>query len=153
MKVILKETVPNLGTVGDVVTVRDGYARNYLIPRGLAAVADPRNLKAIEHQKRMLEKKRLREIAKAEELARALDGQRLVFRRRASDQHHLFGSVTSIDIERALQEKGFAVTRKQVALDHPIKSVGEFPVTLKLHGGVKAQVVAVVEVEEPDAQA
>ncbi len=151
MKVILKETVPNLGTVGDVVTVRNGYARNYLIPKGLAALADPRNVKAIEHQKRALEKKRLREIAKAEELAKALDGQRLVFRRKASDQQHLFGSVTSIDIERVLQEKGFSITRKQVLLDQPLKSVGEFPVGIKLHGGVRTQVVAVVEAEAAEA--
>ena len=153
MKVILKETVPNLGTVGDVVTVKPGYARNYLIPKGFAVLADPRNVKVIEHHKRALEKKRLREIAKSEELAKALEGQRLVFRRRASTQQHLFGSVTSMDIERALQAKGFSVTRKQVVLDQPIKSLGEFPVTLKLHGGVKTQVVAVVEAEEPEPEA
>lgn len=147
MKVILKETVPNLGTVGDVVTVKDGYARNYLIPKGLAALADPRNVKAIEHQKRALEKKRLREIAKAEELAQALKGQRLVFTRKASDKQHLFGSVTSIDIERALQEKGFAISRKQIVLEQPLKSTGEFKVPVKLHGGVRTEVVAVVEVE------
>ncbi|GAB4273614.1 MAG: 50S ribosomal protein L9 [Deferrisomatales bacterium] len=147
MKVILKETVTNLGTVADVVSVKDGYARNYLIPRGLAILADPRNVKAIEHHRRALEKKRLRELQKAEELAQALEGTRLVFQRRASDQQHLFGSVTHIDIEKALDEKGFSITRKQVVLEQPIKALGEFPVTLKLHGGVKAQVLVVVEQE------
>ncbi|MEW6488769.1 MAG: 50S ribosomal protein L9 [Thermodesulfobacteriota bacterium] len=147
MKVILKESVENLGTVGDVVAVKDGYARNYLVPRGLAMLADPRNVKALEHQKKALEKKRLREVSKAEELAAALAGVRLVFRRKASEQEQLFGSVTHLDVEAALAEKGFAVSRKQVALDHPIKALGEFPVTLRLPGNVKAKVTVVVEKE------
>lgn len=147
MKIILKETVENLGTVGDVVTVKDGYARNYLIPRGLAILADPRNVKVIEHHRRALEKKRLRELAKAEEIARALEGTRLTFRRKASDQGQLFGSVTSLDVESALQEKGFSITRKQIVLDHAIKSLGEFPVTVRLQGGVKAGIEVTVEQE------
>ena len=147
MKIILKESVENLGTVGDVVAVKDGYARNYLIPRGLAILADPRNVKAIEHQRKTLEKKRLREVAKAEELAQALTGTRLVFQRKASEQDQLFGSVTHMDVEQALTGKGFSVSRKQVALDHPIKALGEFPVTLKLQGNVKAKVTVVVERE------
>jgi large subunit ribosomal protein L9 len=153
MKIILKETVSHLGTVGDVVSVRDGYARNYLIPRGFAILADTRNLHVVEHHKRSLEKKRLRELSKTEELAQAVEGTRLVFRRRASDQNHLFGSVTHMDIESALQDKGFAVNRKQVVMEHPIKSIGEFPVTLKLHGGIKSKVQVVVEKEEAEAQA
>ncbi len=147
MKVILKESVENLGTVGDVVSVKDGYGRNYLVPRGLAILADPRNVKAVEHQKKALEKKRLREVSKAEELAAALAGTRLVFRRKASEQEQLFGSVTHIDIEAALAEKGFSVSRKQVALEQPIKALGEFSVTLKLQGSVKAKVTVAVEKE------
>jgi len=147
MKIILKESVENVGTVGDVVAVKDGYARNYLIPRGLAVLADPRNVKAIEHQRKALEKKRLREVAKAEELAQALTGTRLVFQRKASDQDQLFGSVTHMDIEENLTAKGFSVSRKQVALDHPLKALGEFPVTLKLPGNVKAKITVVVERE------
>lgn len=147
MRVILKENVDNLGTVGDVVTVKDGYARNFLIPRGLAILADPRNVKAVEHHRKTLEKKRLREVAKAEEVARALDGTRLVFQRKASEQQQLFGSVTHMDIEAALQDKGFGITRRQVVLEHPIKALGEFPVRVRLPGGVKAEVLAVVEKE------
>ncbi len=147
MKIILKESVENVGTVGDVVAVKDGYARNYLIPRGLAVLADPRNVKAIEHQRKALEKKRLREVAKAEELAQALTGTRLVFKRKASEQDQLFGSVTHMDIEESLTAKGFSVSRKQVALDHPLKALGEFPVTLKLPGNVKAKITVVVERE------
>lgn len=147
MKIILKETVDNLGTVGDVVSVRDGYGRNFLIPRGLAILADPRKVKEIEHQKRALEKKRLREMAKAEEVAQALSGVRLVFRRKTSDQEQLFGSVTPLDIEQALEAKGFGVSRKQIVLDHPIKTLGEFPVVVKVQGPVKATVSVVVEKE------
>jgi large subunit ribosomal protein L9 len=147
MDVILKESVDNLGTVGDLVTVRNGYARNYLIPRGMAIVADPKNVKAIEHHKQALEKKRLRALTQVEELAEALRGTRLVFHRKAADQDHLFGSVTHIDIEGALREKGFNVSRKQVALDHLIKAIGEFDVTLKLQGGVRTEIKVVVEKE------
>lgn len=147
MKIILKETLENLGTVGDVVSVRDGYGRNYLIPRGLAILADPRKVSEIEHQKRALEKKRLREMAKAEEVARALEGVRLVFRRKTSDQEQLFGSVTPLDIEEQLQAKGFGVSRKQIVLDHPIKALGEFPVVVKVQGPVKAKIHVVVEKE------
>ncbi len=147
MKIILKETVENLGTVGDVVAVRDGYGRNYLIPRGLAIPADSRSVKAVEHEKKALEKRRLRELGKAQELAQALAAVRLIFRRRSSDLGHLFGSVTSGDIEEALAAKGFAVSRKLLTLDQPIKAIGEFTVPAKLSGGVKAQVKVVVEAE------
>jgi large subunit ribosomal protein L9 len=147
MKIILKESVENLGTVGDVVSVKDGYGRNYLIPRGLAMLADPRRVNEIEHQKRALEKKRLREMAKAEEIAKALEGVRVTFRRKTSDQEQLFGSVTPLDIETSLQGKGFSVSRKQIALDHPLKALGEFPVTVKIQGSVKAKIVVIVEKE------
>ena len=147
MKIILKETLENLGTVGDVVAVKDGYGRNYLIPRGLAILADERDVKAVEHQKRALEKKRLRELAKAEDIAKALSGVQLVFRRKTSEHDQLFGSVTPMDIESGLQTKGFAISRKQVVLDHPIKALGEFPVTVKIQGSVKAKIKIVVERE------
>lgn len=147
MKIILRESVENLGTVGDVVGVRDGYARNFLLPRGLAIPADPKNVRAIEHEKKALEKKRIRELTEVTELANALKGIRLVFRRKAADKEHLFGSVTQMDIEGGLKEKGFNVSRKQVVLEHPIKSVGEFAVSLRFQGGVKAEIQVAVEQE------
>ena len=101
MKVILRESLENLGTVGDVVSVKDGYGRNYLLPRGLASPADPRNVKVIEHHKRALEKKRVRELAKAEEVAKAIEGTAVTFSRKTSEQGQLFGSVTLLDIETA----------------------------------------------------
>jgi large subunit ribosomal protein L9 len=147
MKIILKESVENLGTVGDVVAVRDGYGRNYLIPRGLAVLADEKDLKAVQHQKRSLEKKRLRELAKAEDIAKALEGVELRFRRKTSEHDQLFGSVTPMDVEASLQAKGFNVSRKQVVLDHPIKALGEFPVSVKIHGPVRAKIRVIVEKE------
>lgn len=147
MKIILKESMENLGTVGDTVVVKDGYARNYLLPRGLAMLADPKNLKTVEHHRRSLEKKRLREVGKAQELAAALSGTRLVFQRRASDQNQLFGSVTNADIEARLQEKGYPLTRKQLVLDQAVKALGEFEVTVKVGGGVSTTIQVVVERE------
>ncbi|PLX41452.1 MAG: 50S ribosomal protein L9 [Deltaproteobacteria bacterium] len=151
MKVILLETVANLGTVGDVVTVKDGYGRNYLIPQGLASLADDKKIKAVEHQRRALEAKRRREIDKAEELGKELDGMELTFARKTSDASHIFGSVTSADIEKAIHEKGYlAVTRRQIVIDQPIKSLGDFDVTVKLHGGVKADIKVTVEEESSE---
>jgi len=147
MKIILKESMENLGTVGDTVVVKDGYARNYLLPRGLAMLADPKNLKTVEHHRRALDKKRLREVGKAQELAAALSGTRLVFQRRASAQNQLFGSVTNADIEARLQEKGYPITRKQLVLDQAVKSLGEFEVTVKVGGGVSTTIQVVVERE------
>ncbi len=150
MKVILKESVQNLGTVGDVVAVKDGYARNYLLPRGFAILADPRNVQVLEHHRKALEKKRLGALKKAEELAAALSGVRLAFQRKASDQNQLFGSVTHIDIEKALADKGFTINRKQVVLEQPIKALGECAVKIKLDGGVKAEIRVAVEKETED---
>lgn len=147
MKIILTESVDNLGTVGDMVTVRDGYARNYLIPKSLAVLANSKNIKSIEHHKKALETKRLRAIAGAEELAREVEGTKLVFRRKAAEQHQIFGSVTNSDIEEALKAKGLNIDRKQIILEKAIKSLGKFPVTIKFQGGIKAMVNVEVEKE------
>ena len=147
MKIILKETVENLGSVGDVVSVRDGYGRNFLLPRGLAVVANPKDVKAIEHEKRMLEKKRIRELAKAEEIAKALEGVAVTFHRKAAEHDQIFGSVTPHDIEGALKAKGHSVSRKQIVLEHPIKALGEFAVTVKVQGTIKAKINVLVQKE------
>lgn len=147
MKVILRESVTNLGTVGDVVSVKDGFGRNYLVPRGLAVVADNKNLKAVEHHKRALESKRKRELASATELSTALNGIEIKFTRKSSDLDHLFGSVTSADIEKAIQDKGFTVSKKQIVIDQPIKNLGEYTVVIRLNAGVKASIKVLVEKE------
>jgi len=150
MKLILLETVPNVGTVGDVVSVKDGYGRNFLIPQGLATMADPKKVKVIEHQKRSLETKRRRELQKSEDLAKEFEGMKLVFARKTSEEHHIFGSVTTADIEAAIREKGYTITRKQIQVEGIIRSLGEHEATIRLPGGVKAQIVVVVEKEEKE---
>lgn len=144
MEVILKEEVPKLGSIGDVVKVKPGYARNYLLPRGLAVVADPRNLGLVEHQKRVAGEKRERELRQAQTLAGKLRGAMVTITARAGEEGKLFGSVTNIDIERALEAQGFSIDRRRIRLDEPIKSLGEYAVPVHLPLGVEASVAVKV---------
>src|SRR5215475_3158055 len=149
MEVILREDVPHLGTIGDVVKVRAGYARNYLLPRGLATVADKRNLRALEHERRVVEDKRRRARSAAETLSQRLSATRIVITARAGEEGKLFGSVTNIDIERALADQGLAVERRRIRLDEPIKTLGEHKVAVTLAAGVASELtVTVAAVEE-----
>ena len=149
MEVILREDVPHLGTIGDVVKVRDGYARNYLLPRGLATVADKRNMRALEHERRLVEEKRKRVMSAAETLAKQLISARVTVPARAGEEGKLFGSVTNIDIERALAEQGFTVERRRIRLDEPIKTLGEHKVPVTLQTGVACEItVTVTPIEE-----
>jgi large subunit ribosomal protein L9 len=144
VEVILKEEVPKLGSIGDVVKVKPGYARNYLLPRGLAVVADPRNLGLVEHQKRVAGEKRERELRQAQTLAGKLRGAMVTITARAGEEGKLFGSVTNIDIERALEAQGFSIDRRRIRLDEPIKSLGEYAVPVHLPLGVEASVAVKV---------
>lgn len=148
MEVILREDVANLGTVGDVVKVKPGFARNYLLPRGLVVVADRRNIGVLEHQKRLAADKRERDRRQAETAAQKLSSVRLVITARAGEEGKLFGSVTNLDIERALSDQGFTVERRRIRLEEPIKSVGEHVVPVHLGVGVDARVTVVVEAAE-----
>ena len=148
MEVILREDVPNLGGTGDVVTVKPGFARNYLLPRGLAVMADRRTIGVLEHQKRLAGEKRERDRRTAESLAQKLTSTRLLVKARAGEEGKLFGSVTNIDIERGLAELGYAIERRRIRLDEPIKSIGDHPVAVQLPGGVTAHVTVTVEAEE-----
>jgi large subunit ribosomal protein L9 len=151
MEVILREDVPHLGSIGDVVKVRAGYARNYLLPRGLATVADKRNLRALEHERRLVEEKRRRAVSAADTLARQLAAVRLVISARAGEEGRLFGSVTNIDIERALAEQGLSVERRRIRLDEPLKTLGDHTVPVSLTAGVQCEItVSVVAVEETE---
>lgn len=147
MEVILREDVPNLGTVGDVVKVKPGFARNYLLPRGLAVLADRRNVHVLEHQKRTLADKRERDRRQAETAAQKLSSARLVLKARAGEEGKLFGSVTNLDVEKALAAQGYTVERRRIRLEEPIKSVGEYKVPIHLGVGVDATVTVVVEAE------
>jgi large subunit ribosomal protein L9 len=149
MEVILREDVPHLGTIGDIVKVRPGYARNYLLPRGLATVADKRNMRALEHERRLVDEKRRRALSAAETLAKQLAAARIVITARAGEEGKLFGSVTNIDIERALAEQGLAVERRRIRLDEPIKTLGDHTVPVTLTTGVPCELtVTVAALEE-----
>ena len=147
MKIILKEHLPDLGQIGDIVNVADGYARNYLIPKGFAVEATKGNLNQFEAEKASYLKKAQALKEKAERLASEIKEVELRFRRKAESEERIFGSVTSMDIETALREKGFDITRKAVLLDEPIKSLGTFTVGVKLHPEVTAELKILVERE------
>jgi large subunit ribosomal protein L9 len=154
MDVILQQDVENLGTIGDVVKVKPGYARNYLLPRGLALEADAKSLAILEHRKRALAAKRAK-VQKANEAAASkLGALSLVIEARAGEENKLFGSVTNVDVQRALAAQGFEIDRKKVHLDTPIKTVGEHSATVDLGAGVRVAVtVSVVRKAEEAAEA
>lgn len=132
MEVILREDISNLGKMGDVVRVRDGYARNYLLPRGLVLVANKKNLKGFEHQKRVVAAEKERVQKRAQSLAEKLAALTLVFPMKSGEEGKLFGSVTNIDIEKAIRAKGFEIERRRIQLADPIKTLGEFEVPIRL---------------------
>ena len=149
MQLILNEEVPNLGGPGDVVKVRAGYARNYLLPRKLAVEANPKNLRAFEHQKGLAMLKREALKNKARGLKERLDALSLTVSARAGEEGKLFGSVTNIDVERALRERGIEIDRRKILLVEPIKQLGDFTIQIRLEAeveaGLKLSVVAEAE--------
>ncbi len=138
MQVILNEDLPNQGRPGDVVKVRAGYARNYLLPRKLAVEANPRNLRAFEHQKRLGMGKREALRAQAMTEKEKIEGLHLTIAARAGEEGKLFGSVTNLDLERALHERGFAIDRRRILLTEPVKQLGDYSVTVRLQPEVDA---------------
>ena len=140
MDVILLERVAKLGQMGDVVSVKEGYARNFLLPQKKALRASDANIKAFEAQKAQLEARNLETKAEAEDLAGRLDGQQFVVIRSASDAGALYGSVTTRDAAEAATEAGFSLDRKQVALIRPIKDLGLHSVSVVLHPEVSVEI-------------
>jgi large subunit ribosomal protein L9 len=142
MKVILKQNVPSLGKAGMVVKVNDGYARNFLIPKGLAVEANEKNIKVFEHERKSLMEKLAKQKKDAQAMAEVLSGLTITFSRKVGDQGKLFGSVTVRDIESALKEKGFDIDRKMIvhAQGEHIKDLGEHKVRIKLAQGVEAEI-------------
>jgi len=147
VQVILNEDVPNLGRTGDVVKVRPGFARTYLFPRKLAIEANPKSLRAFEHHKRIAMGKREVQKTEASELKRKLEALTISIGARAGEEGKLFGSVTNIDIERALREKGFSVERRKIHLAEPIKQLGEFTVPVRLQPEVEASLKVEVKAQ------
>jgi large subunit ribosomal protein L9 len=136
MEVILKEDVVNLGKIGEVVRVRDGYARNYLLPRGLVVVANKRNLKTFEHQKKIVADQKQKIVRQAEAVSNQLATVAVVIPMKVGEEGRLFGSVTTMQIEKALKTKGVAVERRKIHLTEPIKTVGDYEVPVRLSADV-----------------
>lgn len=148
MLVMLRENINNLGRIGDTVKVSDGYARNYLLPRQLVVIADETNLAEMEHQKRILEKKRLALKVSSEEIAKKVSEFSCTISRKVGEHDKLFGSVSASDIAEALKKAGYAIEKRMVTLSGPIKSLGVHPVTIQLEHDVTATVKVWVVKEE-----
>ena len=148
MKIILREDVERLGRKGDIVTVKDGYARNYLIPRGLALPVTRGNIRMIEEEKRRLLRQREKEAKTAQELADKLSQMELEIYKKAGENDVLYGSVTAAELAEALKEKGFEIDRKNIILEEPIKRLGVHYFEVRVHHDVKARVRVVVKKEE-----
>jgi large subunit ribosomal protein L9 len=147
VEVILRDDVPSLGKIGQVVRVKPGYARNYLFPRGLAVEANRKNLHVLEHHKRVIAAKADRERKTAEGVAQKLNGLKVTVQARAGEEGRLFGSVTNLDLERLLADKGFQVDRRRIELAEPIKQLGTYPVVVHVGRDVRATVELTVVAE------
>ena len=144
MEIILQEDISNLGRIGDIVKVRDGFGRNYLLPRGLAVIADNRNRRVLEHQKRLTAAKKDRVQKAAQSLGDQIAALTLVIPARAGEEDRLFGSVTNQDIEKALQAQGVAIERRKIVLSEPIKQLGTHAVPVHLSSDVHVNVTVQV---------
>jgi len=153
MKVILVETVPSLGKAGDIVQVAAGYGRNFLIPKKLALEASPANLKLLDRQRDSFLDKASKEKRGAQELASKIENLPFTMARPAGENEKLFGSVTSMDLQKLLDQQGIPVDRRKIQLPNPIKTLGSFSIPIKLHPEVTAQLkVQVVPASADQAQ-
>jgi large subunit ribosomal protein L9 len=154
MEVILTEDVPKLGHAGDLVRVKGGYGRNYLLPQGKAMLATRGRVADLEHKRRVIEEKQRKAVVGFEAEANAIGQVELEFEMNASKEGKLFGSVTNVNIADQLKERGFEVDRRKIQLDEHIKQVGEYEVSIRLHREVSAQVkVRVVSAGGPVEEA
>lgn len=140
MNVILKENVENLGSIGDMVRVSSGYFRNFLAPKKLAVQADEKQVKQVENQKRSLKNKLAKVRAEKEGVKSQLEALSIVIRRKAGENQKLFGSITSQDIQEAIEQKGLKVDRKQIELGGALKKLGNFKVPVRLMEGIIANI-------------
>lgn len=138
MQIILKENIENLGHAGDLINVARGYARNYLLPKKLAIVADAKGIGQIEHQKRLKQAIKEKHLKDCEKMAKGIEALSLTIVRKSGENDRLFGSVTSIDIAEALEKEGVNIERKRIHLEEPIKALGIYHVPIRLHQEVTA---------------
>ena len=148
MQVILREDVPNLGRSGEVVTVKPGYGRNYLLPRGLAVIATPKNMARLEHEKRVIEQRNQKLLRDAQAIKDRLEQLSINIPRAVGQGEKLYGSVTSRDIADALREAGVPIDHRAIRLEEPLKTLGMFPVEVRLGRGVVATLKVWVVAQE-----
>ena len=148
MKVILKREVEPLGFEGDIVAVANGYARNYLIPKGFALEATSQNVKLMEMQRKKIEIRRLKAKEDAEKVKERIGDVVVTIIQKAGEEGRLYGSVTTMDIAAGLEKQGIAIERRKIVLDKPIKSLGDFDVPVKIHPEVTASIKVTVTAEE-----
>jgi large subunit ribosomal protein L9 len=148
VQVILREDVVKLGDAGDLVSVKPGYARNYLVPQGKAMLATAQRVNEVEHQKRVIAEKLAKELGDLEAVKAKLSGISLEFEAQAGDEGKLFGSVTSQNLAEQLAEKGLDVDRRKIVLDEPIKTVGKHTVAIRLRSDVIAEFTVSVKAAE-----
>jgi large subunit ribosomal protein L9 len=148
MKVILRQDIDELGFEGDIVNVANGYARNFLMPQGIALEASPENIKALASQRKKIETKRLKAKDDAEKLKQELEAFLIDFKLKSGEEGKLYGSVTSMDIASRLEKKGIVIDRRKILLDKPIKSLGEYDVAIKIYPGLIGSVKVVVAPEQ-----
>lgn len=148
MQIILRERLENLGDAGDMVDVKPGYARNYLIPKGLAYEATPANVRRLEAERAAQSRRDAETLNEARQRAAAIEGVSLTFHARAGQEGKLFGSITSADIADRLAEQGIQIDRRQIELDEPIKALGVSSVPVRLHPQVRPEIKVWVIAEE-----
>lgn len=148
MKIILRQDMDSLGLEGDIVDVAKGYARNYLIPKGVALEANTQNIKLFETQKKKIEVKRLKAKEDAEKIKDQLADVLVTISQKAGEEDKLYGSVTSMDIAANLEQQGIVIDRKKINLEKPIKALGEFDVQIRLYPEVTGSIKVVVVPEE-----
>ncbi|ATB49324.1 50S ribosomal protein L9 [Corallococcus macrosporus] len=140
MKVILREDIENLGKSGELVTVKDGYGRNFLLPRKKAVLASEQNLRQLEHEKAVIAARNAKLKGAAEEQAKKIGAIKVSIKRRVGEQDKLFGSVTALDIAEAVAAEGQSIDRRHIHLPEPIKALGNYEVELRLHREVVAKI-------------
>ena len=149
MEVLLLKDVEQLGQTGEIKRVADGYARNYLIPRGLATIATPGAIKQAELLRQREARRQAKELNEAQVLAQELDGRTVTFEARAGESDRLYGSITNVNIAEALEEQvGQEVDRRKIEMEEPLKELGTHAVTVRLAPGAEAKVTVVIEREE-----
>ena len=149
MEIILKETIPSLGKAGDMVKVANGYARNFLLPKGKAIFANKKNMSQIERQQASILAKAAKEHDEFDALATKLGDLEITIPVRVGEMDRLYGSVTNLDIANVIESQGYSIDRKKIQMDEPIKALGEFEVPVKLSPDVKAIVKVNVVPQEP----